>query len=276
MNSTHATITALHTYPVKSCRGLSLADVKLTRRGLAYDREWMVVDTAGHFLTQRDLPRMALIETALTLNTLRLTLPGQSESVELSLYDTSLPRCRVRVWRDDCDAFDEGSVAAGQLSEFLGKAVRLVRFDSVYKRHSNPQWTKGMVAENHFSDGFPVLVLSDESLEALNHRLDVPLPMNRFRPNIVIRGLGPHGEDGVSVLSGDGFEIHLVKPCVRCSVTAVDQMTTAVSNEPLRTLAVYRRDEALNGITFGMNGIVIADADSLLTVGVCLDVSPTG
>ena len=276
MNSTHATITDLYTYPVKSCRGLFLTEVKLTRRGLAYDREWMVVDTAGQFLTQRDLPRMALIETALTLNTLRLTLPGQSESLELSLYDTSLPRCRVRVWQDDCDAFDEGSAAAGQLSEFLGKAVRLVRFDSAHRRYSNPQWTQGMVVENRFSDGFPVLVLSDESLEALNHRLDVPLPMNRFRPNIVIRGLGPHGEDDVSVLSGDGFEIHLVKPCVRCRVTAIDQMTTAVGKEPLRTLAVYRRDEALNGITFGMNGIVISGADSLLTVGACLNVCPSG
>ena len=90
--------------------------------------------------------------------------------------------CRVRVWRDDCDAFDEGSAAARQLSEFLGKAVRLVRFDSAHRRHSNPQWTQGVVAENRFSYGFPVLVLSDESLEALNQRLDVPLPMNRFRP----------------------------------------------------------------------------------------------
>ena len=133
-----------------------------------------------------------------------------------------------------------------------------------------------MVAESRFSDGFPVLILGDESLEELNHRLDVPLPMNRFRPNIVIRGLGPHGEDDVSVLSGDGFEIHLVKPCVRCSVTAIDQMTTAVGKEPLRTLAVYRRDEALNGITFGMNGIVFSDNHSLLTVGECLNVGPTG
>jgi hypothetical protein len=275
MKPTTATITALHIYPVKSCRGISLAGAELTGRGLAHDREWMLVDAAGQFLTQRALPRMALIETALTSDTLRLTLPGQSEALELPLAERDLPRCRVRVWRDDCDAFDEGAAAAGRLSAFLGKDVRLVRFDSAHKRHSNFQWTRGMVAENRFSDGFPVLVLSEESLEALNHRLDVPLPMNRFRPNIVMRGLGPHGEDDARVLGGDGFEIHLVKPCVRCSVTATDQMTTAVGKEPLRTLATYRRDEALDGITFGMNGIVIAHAHSMLAVGTCLTVGMT-
>ena len=132
-----------------------------------------------------------------------------------------------------------------------------------------------MVSENRFSDGFPVLVLSEESLEALNHRLDAPLPMNRFRPNIVMRGLGPHGEDLVRVLGGNGFEIHLVKPCVRCSITATDQIMTAVGKEPLRTLATYRRNEALDGITFGMNGIVIVHAHSRLTLGTCLTISTT-
>lgn len=266
-------ITALHIYPVKSCRGISLAVAELSGRGLAYDREWMMVDAEGQFLTQRALPRMALIETALTSDALLLSLPEQSEALELPLAERDLPRCRVRVWRDDCDAFDEGSAAAGRLSAFLGIAVRLVRFDPAHRRLSSHQWTHGVEAENRFSDGYPLLVISEESLENLNSRLDVALPMNRFRPNIVIRGIGPHGEDEANLLRGDGFEIRLVKPCDRCSITTIEQTTAAVGKEPLRTLATYRRDAVLNGVTFGMNGIVTAHAGTPLAVGLRLTAS---
>ncbi len=270
MKPTHATITGLHIYPVKSCRGIALATAELTGRGLAHDREWMVVDAEGQFLTQRALPRLALIETALTSETLRLSAPGQSDALELSLAGRDRPRCRVRVWRDDCGALDEGSVAAAWLSAFLGQAVRLVRFDPAHRRLSNHQWTHGVDAENHFSDGYPLLVLGEESLEDLNRRLVAALPMNRFRPNIVIRGLGPHGEDVANVLRGDGFEIRLVKPCERCRITTIEQTTAAVGKEPLRTLATYRRDPALGGVTFGMNGIVTAHAGTPLAVGMTL------
>ena len=270
MKPTHATITGLHVYPVKSCRGISPAAAELTGRGLAHDREWMAVDAEGYFLTQRTLPRMALIETTLTSDTLRLSAPGQSRSLELSLAARDLPYCRVRVWRDDCAAFDEGPSAASWLSAFLGQAVRLVRFDPTYRRLSSHQWTQGVDAENHFSDGYPLLLISEESLEDLNSRLNAPLPMDRFRTNIVIRGLGPHGEGDANVLRGDGFEIRLVKPCERCSITTTDQTTAAVGKEPLRTLATYRRDAALNGVTFGMNGIVTAQAGTLLNVGMAM------
>ena len=273
MNPAHATITGLHIYPVKSCRGISLAAAELTVRGLAHDREWMVVDADGQFVTQRTLPRMALIETALTSDALRLSAPGQSDTLELSLARRDLPLRRVRVWRDDCDALDEGSEAAGWLSAFLGKAVRLVRFDPAHRRLSDHQWTRGKDAENRFSDGYPVLVISEESLEYLNSRLDVALPMNRFRPNIVIRGIGPHGEDDADLLHGGGFEIRLVKPCARCSITTVEQMTAATGKEPLVTLATYRRDAALGGVTFGMNGIVTSHADTPLAVGMRLAAS---
>lgn len=270
----HATITGLHIYPVKSCRGISLATAELTARGLAHDREWMVVDADGQFLTQRAQPRMALVETALSADTLRLSVTGQSKALEVSLAERDLPRCRVRVWSDDCDALDEGSAAAEWFSAFLGKPVRLVRFAPAQSRLSNHEWTRGVDAENRFSDAYPLLVISEESLDELNRRLDVPLPMNRFRPNVVIRGLGPHGEDHLNVLSADGFEIRLVKPCDRCCVTTTDQDTAEVGKEPLRTLATYRRDKTLNGVTFGMNGIVtIARAGTLLTVDTHLNAS---
>ena len=270
MKLNHATITALYVYPVKSCRGISLAAAELTGRGLAHDREWMVVDGKGQFLTQRDLPRMALIETAITSDSLRLSAPGQSDALELSLAERDQPRCRVCVWRDDCAALDEGSAASDWLSTFLAKAVRLVRFDPAHQRLSERHWTHGVDAENHFSDGYPLLVIGEESLEDLNSRLDLAMPMDRFRPNIVLRGLGPQGEDDAHGLRGDGFEIRLVKPCVRCSVTTIEQTTAAMGKEPLRTLATYRRDATLGGVTFGMNGIVTAHADTPLTVGMRL------
>ncbi len=273
MKPNYATITALYIYPVKSCRGISLATAELTGRGLVHDREWMVVDAEGQFLTQRTLPRMALIETAITSDSLRLRVQGQSDALELSLADRDLPSCRVRVWQDDCAALDEGSAAADWLSACLGTAVRLVRFDPAHRRISERQWTHGVDAENRFSDGYPLLVIGEESLEDLNSRLDVAMTMDRFRPNIVIRGLGPHGEDDAHVLRGDGFEIRLVKACVRCSVTTIEQTTGAMGKEPLRKLATYRRDPTLGGVTFGMNGIVTALDDTPLTVGMRLNVS---
>lgn len=263
----HSTITGLHIYPVKSCRGISLPEAELTARGLAYDREWMVVDAEDRFLTQRALPRMALIETAFTTDVLRLSAPGLSNRLDVPLLTHNLTRCRVRVWRDDCDALDEGPAAAAWLSDFLGTPARLVRFDPAQRRLSNHEWTRGADAENRFSDGYPVLVVSEESLDDLNRRLDVPLPMNRFRPNIVIRGIGPHGEDGLHSLSADDFEIRLVKPCERCRITTTDQATAEVGVEPLQSLAAYRRDERLNGVTFGMNGIVTTGAGAWLTAG---------
>ena len=269
----HATITGLHIYPVKSCGGISVAAAEISARGLAHDREWMVVDAEGQFLTQRALPRMALVETALTPDTLRLSAPGRSGTLEVSLAERDLPRCRVRVWSDDCEALDEGDAAAEWFSAFLGKPARLVRFDSAHRRLSSREWTRGADAENRFSDAYPLLVISGESLDELNRRLDAPLPMNRFRPNIVIHGLGPHGEDRLNVLSADGCEIRLVKPCVRCSITTTDQTTAEVGKEPLRTLATYRRDEILKGVTFGMNGIITAGAGTVLAVGTCLNAS---
>ena len=270
MKPNNATITGLQIYPVKSCRGISLTAAELTSCGLAHDREWMVVDAEGQFLTQRTLPRMGLIGTALTSDTLRLSAPGQADALELPLAGSDRPHCRVRVWRDDCAAQDEGSAAAGWFSAFLGQAVRLVRFDPAHRRLSDPQWTHGVDAENRFSDGYPLLVIGEESLEDLNRRLDVALPMNRFRPNIVLRGLGSHGEDDANVLRGDDFEIRLVKPCERCSITTTDQTTAAVGKEPLRTLATYRRDLGLGGVTFGMNGIVTAHAGTQLAVGMTM------
>ena len=267
----NAKITALHVYPLKSCRGIAQTTALLTARGLAHDREWMLVDANGQFLTQRTVPCMAQIGTKITGEVLCLQVPGRAEVLEIALAAHDRPLRRVRVWSDDCDALGEGNSAARWISEFLGVKARLVRFDPSQRRLSQREWTGPVEAENRFSDGFPVLVIGEESLEDLNSRLDAALPMDRFRPNIVVRGLGSHGEDSAAVLNGDGFEIRLVKPCVRCSITTKDQATgESTGKEPLRTLAKYRHDPMLGGVTFGMNGIVTARADVAVAVGMPL------
>jgi uncharacterized protein YcbX len=245
------TLTGLFVYPVKSCRGIALEEAVLTKRGLEHDREWMIVDADGSFLTQR-----------------QLHAPEQGE-IELPLTTRALTRRRVRVWRHECEAWDEGDTVADWLTAVLGQLVRLVRFDPAHRRLSNTEWTGALEAENRFSDGYPVLVLSEESLAELNRRIGarVPLPLDRFRANLVIEGAGPHAEDSARTLKSQGVELRPVKPCVRCRITATDQLTAEVGTEPLRTLATYRHDEQLGGVTFGMNAIVAAGAGTTLRRG---------
>ena len=227
----------------------------------------MVVDDAGVFLTQRALPRLALVEVALTTDSLHLSAQGQATTLEVPLAARDLPRRRVRVWRDECEALGEGPAAAAWLSAWLGQPAHLVRFDPAHRRLSGHEWTSGADAENRFSDGFPLLVSSQESLDELNRRLAVPVPMDRFRPNLVISGLRAHGEDEIDSLIADGLEIRPVKPCERCRITTTDQRTAEAGVEPLRTLATYRRDESLDGVTFGMNATVTARAGATLEIG---------
>ncbi|HEY6169873.1 MAG TPA: MOSC N-terminal beta barrel domain-containing protein [Verrucomicrobiae bacterium] len=266
-------VTGLNVFPVKSCRGIALREALLTARGLEHDREWMIVDAAGRFLTQRQLPRLALIETELTADALRLRAPGQG-TLDVPLALRQMPRLRVEVWRHGCEAFDEGTTPAKWFSDFLGGNFRLVRFDPAHRRLSDQDETGGVEAENRFSDGYPLLVLSEESLAELSRRIggSAPLPMNRFRPNLVITGAGPHSEDRARALIGDGIELRMATPCIRCRITTTDQMTAEVGKEPLRTLATYRRDEQLDGVKFGMNAIVINGAGVRLTVGMDLRV----
>lgn len=270
------TVTALYIYPVKSCRGIAVTEAAVQEQGLQHDREWMAVDENHVFLTQRTEPRMALVETSLTPDHLVLSAPGAPPlQISLSQQDRP-PDLTARVWKDDCAALDEGDAAAAWLSAFLRRPCRLVRFAPGQRRLSSHEWTGGIDAENRFSDGYPVLIISDESLDELNRRLDEPLPMDRFRPNIVIRGLNrPHGEDAVHTLTQEGLTLQMVKPCDRCRITTTDQQTAETGKEPLRTLAQYRRDARLGGVTFGMNAIITHGTGHLLKVGAELIPSAT-
>jgi hypothetical protein len=256
----------LHLYPVKSCRGIALEQARLTEAGLEHDREWMIVTPDGRFTTQRERPRLALVETRLTSDALVLSAAGHG-SVAVPFDHAGTP-LEVTVWRDRCRAHDQGENAARWLSEFAGCELRLVRFDPSDRRPSDAAWTGGVEALARFSDGFALLAISLASLADLNARLATPLPMNRFRPNLVLDGLPPYGEDALGDLVAGGVRLRRVKPCTRCVITTTDQASGARDGEePLRTLKTYRWDRALKGITFGQNLIVVEGAGSWLRVG---------
>lgn len=266
-----ATVAALNVYPVKSCRGIALDRARLSEAGFEHDREWMVVE-ADRFVTQREQPRLALIEPRLAEGALQLSAPGMPV-LQIDASSTAAP-VEVTCWKDRCDAFDAGDTAAEWLSEFLGKAYRLVRFDPRRKRHSNPQWTGDVEALNRFSDGYPWLLLSNASVADLNRRLERPLPMNRFRPNIVIDGVDAYAEDRILELVGDGIRLRVVKPCTRCVITTTDQATAQRDGaEPLRTLRSYRFSAELKGVLFGQNLVLIEGAGRELRVGDALAVT---
>ena len=174
----------------------------------------------------------------------------------------------VACWRDRCAAFDAGDVAAQWLSAFLGKPARLVRFDPRRKRASDTRWTRDLEALNRFSDAFPWLLISQASLDDLNRRLPTPLPMNRFRPNIVIEGVPAYAEDSAAQFRIDGVTLLPVKACTRCAIPTTNQMTAErESDEPLRTLRQYRFSRELKGVIFGQNLILREGVDQELRVG---------
>lgn len=274
-------LAALNIYPVKSCRGIALASARVTAAGLEHDREWMVVTPEGRFLTQREEPRLARIAVALDDGRLVLSADGAGE-LRVAVDDRATaslggetgaarPRGRsveVTVWRDRCQAIDEGAAAASWLSALMGHALRLVRFDPAHDRASDPAWTGGLEALTRFSDGFALLAISTASLADLNGRLANPLPMNRFRPNLVLEGLPPYGEDELGDLVAGDLRLRRVKPCARCIITTTDQESGLRSGEePMRTLKSYRWNPALKGVTFGQNLIVVSGDGGRLEVG---------
>jgi uncharacterized protein YcbX len=261
------TLGALFVYPVKSCRGVELARAEVTPAGVRHDREWMIVTPAGRFLTQRDNPRLALVSPELDDDSLTLTAPGTAPLV-VPLDTTGQAVVDVAIWDDRCRAHDAGDTAARWLESWLGRPARLVRFDPSLPRPTDPDWSAGLPGVSLFSDGFPLLVLARASLADLNSRLPVPLPMERFRPSLVLDGCEPYAEDRLHALTAGAVQLRLVKPCTRCVITTTDQRTgQRDGDEPLHTLKTYRWDSALRGVTFGQNAIVAAGAGRMLERG---------
>jgi len=268
------TLSALHVHPIKSCAGIAVDEALLVETGLDLDRAWMVVDEQGEMLTQRELPRLALVQPALRHSEMVLRAPGM-----LALHvrlDTVEAATRARVWNDDVKAYDMGALAAQWFSDFLGRGLRLVRFDPDQQRLSDPGWTGEVQAENAFADAFPLLVTSTASLADLNQRLAArgaaAVTMQRFRPNLVLDGLQAYDEDHIDELVVETAEgpvrLRLVKPCTRCTIPNVDPTTATAGHEPGDTLAGYRADPRLQGgITFGVNAVVVEGIERTLRVG---------
>jgi uncharacterized protein YcbX len=268
----NAALTDLYTYPVKSCRGLRHDRLRLDDTGLADDRHWMLVRPNGRFVTQRELPRMALIRASVTAAELTLNAPGRPP-LHVPRF-ASATTFDVTVWKFDGRGIDCGDAAAAWASNTLETPLRLVRFDPAVPRICSPEWTPGATAVTEFSDGFPILVISRASLADLNSRLPKALPMERFRPNLVIDGVAAYDEDRIHELRAEGVTIRVVKPCMRCAITTTDQQTGERDGvEPLQTLKTFRFDSQQRGVAFGQNAIPIEGVGRELRVGMTFEVA---
>lgn len=279
------TITALTLYPIKSCAGIALHEAMVTETGLSHgsvcDREWMLVDGNGQFLSQREHPKMALIRPSFEGGRLVLHAPGIAPlTLALERRDaTHLSIMQVQVWDDIVPASDEGESSARWCSTVIGIACRLVRFAPGARRVANNPWTGGQDVPTHFSDAYPLLLVSEASLADLNQKLLASghraVPMNRFRPNIVIDGIEAFGEDYAQSLctraSGatePPIRLKPIKPCTRCPMPAVDQLTAEIGPNPVDMLQSYRPNARMDGAaTFGMNAIVSEGAGQFLHLG---------
>jgi uncharacterized protein YcbX len=252
-------VSDLYIYPLKSAAGTSVASATLDRLGFAGDRRWMVVDARRRFLSQREQSSMALLRPAITSAGLELTFPGLDPLVVTTPTDDA-PRTTVTVWDDTCEARQSGDEASAWISRALGVDCLLVHCPPGFQRAVDRTYAS---RNEHvsFADAFPLLVIGQGSLDDLNTRLETAgkeaVPMNRFRPNIVIEGGEPFAEDEwrrVRIGEGaDAVELDLVKPCARCAIVPVDQATGVRGKEPLALLSSFRRRDSK--VYFGQNAL---------------------
>ena len=246
------TLSSIIYYPIKACRGFEVESWNIERMGLEDDRRMMVVTPEGEFLTQREFPKLALVTPTLKDGILTLSAPD-FESIQLSIRTTGFS-WPVNIWKSKgVQAIDQGEEAVEWFSEWLGLSVRLVHIADGYKRIVSQQYAINEDDHTGFADGYPILLTSEESLGDLNSRLETPLPMNRFRPNIVVRGCDSFTEDTWNQIQIGDVKLAIVKPCARCVVTTIDKGTLERNKEPLKTLGRYRK-HALGAI-FGQNVI---------------------
>ncbi len=243
-------VASLHVYPIKGARGLTLAEAELFASGFRHDRRFMLVDEDGVFITQRESPRLALLEAAIDRERMTLVVDRSTTSIELEGL-AARPRRRVRVWKDEVDAVDVPEGAA-LVSDLLGRRVSLVYMPHDVVRPVDPRYAQPGDRVG-FADGFPVLVVSLASLADLNARLTAPVPIDRFRANVVVEGGEPFAEERAVGARVGSVRLRLVKTCPRCQVINVDQRSAETSKEPLRTLASYHT--VASKVPFGMDAI---------------------
>jgi len=279
-----AQITDLFIYPVKSLKGIALNESMTALRGLQYDREWMVTTSDYEFITQREIPLMSMIEVSIDPDTLTLSSKNNTKfQVPLLLSSTTV--IKASVWGDICDAYDEGDDASLWLTSLLGlyknKSLRLVRYSSQGIRPVPAKYLNGVEAQSAFSDQFPYLITSWESLEKLNKGLikngSQVAEMDRFRPNIVVKGIDNLEKKTSQNLlcQKSGYDFGLRKPCKRCKIITINQDDGKIDNpkEPLATLTSLRFSDEIKGAFFGQNAILLSNKNYILKVGDELSIS---
>ena len=265
-------------FPIKSCAGIAVASARVLPTGLEHDRAFMLVDARGEFISQRELARMALIQPAIEAGALTVTAPGMAPlTIDMAFVGHERT---VRVWDDAVAALQAPDAVNAWFSQYLGHECFLVRMAPTAQRLASKKWTKGADAPTQFADGYPVLVISQASVDELSDRLvkagKAPVVAHRFRANIIVDGFQSHDEDRIEALSihqGDAqarqwLDLPLVKPCARCPIPDIDPATAEQGTRVTDTLQTYRHDDRLDGaVTFGMNAIVPMGTDAVLRIG---------
>jgi uncharacterized protein YcbX len=277
-----ATLSQLILYPIKSCAGMPVEEAIATVSGLCaqgvHDREWMLVTNEGQFLTQREFPRMATIVPRVAGDALAVTAPGMPPLRLPLATQESKNTLRVQIWDDLVAALDGGDQAAAWFGDVLGTRCRLVRFKPDASRPTSEKWTGGAPSSARFADAYPLLLIGQSALDDINGHMRAAgraaLPMDRFRPNLVIEGTDPFEEDYTESLRAGEVVIKPVKPCARCPIPAIDQATGIPGPDPLEILQSWRAKAILDGaVCVGMNCIVLEGAGAILRVGQAFEVS---
>ncbi|MEO6316313.1 MAG: MOSC N-terminal beta barrel domain-containing protein [Chitinophagaceae bacterium] len=261
-------VSHLYIYPVKSLGGISVSAGNVTSRGLEYDRRMMLTDHNNQFITQRELPQLALLQPAFVDGGITVRLKkNPADTLFIPFKPDTTENVAVKVWDDPCTATVYGSCINEWFSRVLGLQCRLVMMPDDSKRYVDKRYAHNNEITS-FADDYPLLLIGQASLDDLNARLAEPIPMDRFRPNIVFTGGGPFIEDEMKKFTINTIEFAVVKPCRRCVITTIDQEEGSKSNEPLKTLATYRMKN--NKVLFGQN--LLHNGHGTIRVGDRIDV----
>jgi uncharacterized protein YcbX len=262
-------ISELYIYPIKSLAGIAVDSAAVTSRGLQYDRRLMLVDENNCFLTQREFPEMALLQPVITDDGLYIQHKKNTISpLFIPNHPPGNSTVPVTIWDDTCEGQLYDASINQWFSQVLGLSCKLAYMPDTGNREVDKRYALNNEITS-FADGYPMLLIGRASLDDLNSRLAAPLPMNRFRPNIVFTGGDPFLEDQLHQFSINGIEFTCVKPCARCVMTTINQDDISVSKEPLRTLATYRQKD--NKILFGQN--LLHKGDGIIRTGNTIDVT---
>lgn len=256
------TVNQLFIYPIKSLGGIAVPAATVTERGFQYDRRWMLVDGHNNFITQRSFPQMALLQVAILADGLQVHHKITGDTIHIPILPESAETAFVKIWDDTCLAQFVSTLADKWFTQILAMPCRLVYMPETSLRKVDESYAVNNEITS-LSDGYPFLIIGQSSLDDLNSRLTEPLPINRFRPNIVFNGGEAFIEDRMKYFTINGIHFSGVKLCTRCPIPTINQENAAKSKEPLKTLALYRMKN--NKVYFGQN--LLHRGEGIINVG---------